>query len=212
LKQSKKARAFELFSQGYLPLSKEIKDLGLHPSNRYKYFYEWKALGKPTGILPRQNQSAMVGTKSPGGETIGGIDETQVKHKTPEILSQEEQGTEDIEDETEGIEEDLVPEEAEPEQPPKSDESIGGVDEAGGKRKKKAEEEKGKYEITVADPGIKCIVFLSKQTLALHEIAAAKQLELSKDGEGKLLLGDFLDGCVETFFKDRKLKLGLVEL
>ena len=212
MEQSKKARAFELFSQGYVPLSPEVKDLGLHPSNRYKYFYEWEAAGKPTGIEPRQSHSAMVSTKSLGGETIGSIDETKAKPKNdqgekpkpPETLSQEEQ-------EPEGVEEDIEPEEAKTEEPPIQKETIGGVSEAKPSRDKDEQPIKEKKIATlVPDEGIKCIVFLSKQTLVLHSIAAATQAELAEDGDGVLLLGDFLDTCAEDFFRVRGKKLGLI--
>jgi len=40
LKQSNKDSAFRLCSEGKTLTSPEVKALGLHSSNRYKYFYE----------------------------------------------------------------------------------------------------------------------------------------------------------------------------
>ncbi len=41
LKQTKKAKSFQLFSEVKTPSSAEIKTIGLYKTNRYKYFYEW---------------------------------------------------------------------------------------------------------------------------------------------------------------------------
>ncbi len=68
----------------------------------------------------------------------------------------------------------------------------------------------GNYVATIADDGIKCTVFLSLQTLALFKIAASTQAELSENGAGPLLLGDFLDTCAGDFFEVRGKKLGLI--
>ena len=82
MKQTKKAKAFELFSQGYLPLSQEIKALGLHKSNRYKYFTEWEKLGKPEVLIgASKGKSAPISSSTSSGETIGNIDETKAKPK-----------------------------------------------------------------------------------------------------------------------------------
>lgn len=104
MKRSKKSKAFELFSQGYTPTSPEVKELGLHPTNRYKYFTEWQKLGKPADTESRHSQTAMVSSKSPSGETIGGIDETKAKPEKEqkekpqpeEALSQEEEISEGV--------------------------------------------------------------------------------------------------------------------
>ena len=148
----------------------------------------------------------MVSTKSPGGETIGGIDETKAKPKPAEALSQEKQMPEGVEEEAEGIEEDIGPEE------PAPDEYIGGVDETRVREKKKDGEGRGKYEGTVADEGIKCTIYLSLQTLVLYKITASKHAQLSINGEAIFTLGDFLDTCAEDFFRVRGMKLGLVGL
>ncbi|KKN48237.1 hypothetical protein LCGC14_0654990 [marine sediment metagenome] len=205
MKQTKKDRAYALFSQGYLPLSKEIKDLGLYPSNRYKYFYEWEAAGKPPGLEQRQR----AGTKSSAGDSIGRIDETKAKPKPkaePEPKA-EEKTPEGIESEDEDIE----PGEAHPEKPKEKAEAIGVVSEGTeekGKGKGEAEHQEKKIATRVADDGIKCSVFLSLQTLALYKIAASTQAQ--HDGEEGLNLGDFLDTCAEDFFRVRGRKLGLI--
>ena len=211
MKQTKKAMAFGLFSQGYLPKSKELKDIGLYSSNRYKYYYEWEALGKPTGEQPHHSQSSMVSTKSPGGENIGGIDETKPKPKLSETLRQEEQSPEGVEDEAEEIEE--QPEtkpEAEPEKPKAQTEGVGVVSEVITPKGKdgKLEGAERKIATTIADDGIKCVVFLSLQTLALFKIASSTQAQY--DGGNSLLLGDFIDTCVEDYFDGRGKKLGLI--
>ena len=36
----KAIEAFALFSEGYTPTSPEVKELGLHASNRYEYSYD----------------------------------------------------------------------------------------------------------------------------------------------------------------------------
>lgn len=216
MKQTKKDRAYALFSQGYLPLSKEIKDLGLYPSNRYKYFYEWEAAGKPPGLEPRRS----AGTKSSAGDSIGVIDETKAKPKPkaePKVGPEpepKEKTPEGIEGEDEGIEgedEDIEPREVHPEKPKEKAEAIGVVNEGTeekGKGKGEAEHQEKKIATRVADDGIKCSVFLSLQTLALFKIAASTQAQ--HDGEEGLNLGDFLDTCAEDFFKVRGRKLGLI--
>jgi len=45
-KDSKKAKAFELFSQGKRPSSTEVKTLGLHKSTRFKYYNQYLSVHK----------------------------------------------------------------------------------------------------------------------------------------------------------------------
>ncbi len=46
-RNSKKARAFQLFSQGNGPSSPQVKNLGLHKSTRFKYYNQYLAVHKP---------------------------------------------------------------------------------------------------------------------------------------------------------------------
>ena len=46
-RDSKKARAFQLFSQGKGPSSPEVKTLGLHKSTRFKYYNQYLTVHKP---------------------------------------------------------------------------------------------------------------------------------------------------------------------
>ena len=212
LKQTKKARAFKLFTQGFIPSSPEIKAIGLYESNRYKYFYEWRDLGKPeVPVGASKGKPVPVGSKSTGGETIGGVDETKAKPKeqkpeaqSGEVLSQGEQIPEGVEEAERGeVEEEL-------EKPKAKDEGIGIVSEVVTLKGKdgKPEGPERKMATTIADDGIKCTVLLSLQTLALFRIAATTQAQF--DGGGELSLGDFLDTCAEDFFRVRGKKLGLV--
>jgi len=195
---TKRQAAFAYFDKGLSSSSPEVKALGLKSHTRYNYFLEWKKAG---GVAGTSNKSA-------GGESIGGIDETKQRGK--EAKSPEEEA--EVEDGEAGGNELEENKEAKPEEDLEPEESIGGVDESRGKKEGEGKEKKSKYEVTVASEGVRCVVYLSLQTLALYEIAAAKQAQLSKDGEAKLTLGDYLDTCSEQFFKVRNLKLGLVEI
>ena len=114
MRQTKKARAFELFKQCYLPISQEVKALGLHPSKRYKYFHEWENQGKPSEPSG-QGKPAMVSSSMPSGETIGGIDETKAKtEKDQKTEAQSEETISQEEQMDEGLGEDIV----KPEEPP----------------------------------------------------------------------------------------------
>ena len=46
-KDTKKARAFQLFSEGKGPSSPEVKTLGLHKSTRFKYYNQYLVVYKP---------------------------------------------------------------------------------------------------------------------------------------------------------------------
>jgi hypothetical protein len=43
-RDSKKAKAFQLFSEGKRPSDSEVKSLGIKPNSTYRYFQEWKKL------------------------------------------------------------------------------------------------------------------------------------------------------------------------
>jgi len=219
MKQTKKANAFRLFCQGYLPNSPEIKGIGLYPSNRYKYFYEWQAQGKPeTPIRSSGGQPSIGSSIMPSGETIGSIDETKIKPQkdqeqpSPPEEKDIEEGVEEGEEEGEGKDEAPSEKLGElPEEKPKvKEEAIGGVSEVVQSKGKdgKIEEPERKIATTIADDGIKCIVFLSLQTLALFRIAASTQGQFDEE---PLLLGDFIDTCAEDFFRVRGKKLGLIK-
>ena len=45
-KDTKKARAFQFFSEGNGPSSPEVKTLGLHKSTRFKYYNQYRAVYK----------------------------------------------------------------------------------------------------------------------------------------------------------------------
>ncbi len=193
---AKKEAAFALFEEGKTAISPEVKALKLKSHTRATYFWEWKR-GK-----------GVTGSQSRGGETVGGIDETrQIKkdENQQEVEEAETPKTEAI------LGEELEFEEPETEKP-QAQESIGGASEAREKEGKDKDKPSAKAGLTIAEEGIRCVVFLSLPTLTLYEIAAAKQVQLSGNGVAKLTLGDFLDTCAETFFKDRNLKLGLIKL
>lgn len=215
----RKDRAWLYFDAGLGPSSPEVKALGLKNQTRSNYFRDWRIdrekNGPPKVVEPEVKGKKAVGTgaKLPGGESIGGIDETK-KVVKKEAKPNPEEATVVEEEPGEKVEKEANPDEGDEavvgDDPgkvnlEKSEEGVGGLDET----KQKA---KGKGEVDVRAPGIRCIVFLSLQTLTLYEIAAAKQAENSKNGAPKLTLGDYLDKTSELFFLDRNLKLGLVDV
>lgn len=221
MKQTKKAKAFALFSQGFTPTDGEVKALGLHPSNRYKYFGEWQKLGQPAEPS-RQSKTTMVSSTTLAGETIGAVDETKAKPKaqTPEARPEEppapaEEGEELGVGEQKPPElwpEDIPGERARAEARTKQEETIGAVSEVVAQKTKEGEPPgpEKKIATTVAEDGIKCTVLLSLQTLTLYSIAKSTQAQLSENGDEELSMGDFLDTCAEDFFKVRGKKLGLI--
>jgi len=224
LKESKKAKAFALFSQGFTPSSLEVKALGLQSSTRYKYHKAWEDMGKPAGT-PGPSKPAMVSSTTLSGETIGAIDETKGKPRAqiPEIqqktTAQEKQVPLPVVEEEPEIEppelwpEDIPQEEARAKVKALAEaESIGGVNEVvtpKGKDGKPIGPEQ-RIATTVAEDGIKCTVLLSLQTLTLYSIAKSTQAQLAENGDGELSMGDFLDTCAADFFRVRGKKLGLI--
>ena len=106
LKQSNKDSAFRLCSEGKTLTSPEVKALGLHSSNRYKYFYKQNRLGQPSEHQPGQARSGQVQTQtsvvsftSSSGEAIGSIDETKAtkrKDQEKQSINSEAQMQEDL--------------------------------------------------------------------------------------------------------------------
>ncbi len=224
MKKTKKSKAFDLFSQGFTPSSPEVKAIGLHPSNRYKYFGEWEKLGKPAEPA-RKGQSSTVSSTRPNGETIGSLNETKARPRVLESEPQPEETAAQLEEEPEeepGVEPEpeLWPEDISEEEraraartlPETTDEIIGGVSEVVTPKTKdgKPVGPEQKIATTVAEDGIKCTVLLSLQTLTLYSIAKSTQAQLGENGDGELSMGDFLDTCAEDFFRVRGKKLGLI--
>ncbi len=202
-----KKKAFKLFDEGKLVHDPEVRALGLKSKTRSNYYWEWEQRAR--------GGQATNGSQVPSSkESIGVIDETKkIKKEVPVQQSQEpEQESQSENNKVEGNGEDDSSEEAKSGKSKVKEESVGELKESRGREDKKEKEGNSQNEVTIAGDGIRCIVYLSLQTLALYEIAAAKQARLSKNGEPKLALGDYLDSCSEQFFKDRNLKLGLVEI
>ena len=133
------------------------------------------------------------------------IEEGQKEKLSTGETGQEEDSSEDVKDQ-----EEISPPGGSPDKPPKAKaDVIGTANEvlaAKGKEGKPEEQEK-KIATSIADDGIKCVVFLSLQTLTLFRIAASTQAQYDN---GDLTLGDFLDTCAEDFFRVRGKKLGLI--
>ncbi len=240
MKESKKDKAFALFSQGFDPKSPEVKALKLQSSTRYKYHKEWENKGKPETTKNQTRASAVSSTK-PNGETIGAIDETRTKPKeqAPEVKPAPEEQTPPTNVEKppeepkaeaskekkvvviDGVAqtgeelwpEDIPQEQARAEARAKAGaEIVGGVSEVVAPKNKdgKIIGPEQKIATTVAEDGIKCTVLLSLQTLTLYSIAKSTQAQISENGDGELSMGDFLDTCAEDFFRVRGKKLGLI--
>lgn len=216
-KISKKARAFQLFTEGKDASSQEVKDLHLSGSARYTYYWEWNKLGRPSGpetLSPKPVNKAdapsgkqIASTKSktnlPGGESLASIVETgkpQQNEKLPEELK--ETPEEETEDKVEEAEKLKAEPGGEVEKPPKKVE--------GKAEKVEAPSGEGTQKIptTILGEGLKVTVFLSIGTLALYQIASSVQAQ--HDGEGELELGEFLDTCAADYFRVRGKILGLI--
>jgi len=199
--ESKKSRAYKLFSEGKKANSPEVKALGLKQGSRYGYYSKWNQEGRPDHIIHTEIV-ASASTQLDGGETVGGYVETEipVKAETPvaeaapvrEIL-------ESVEDEEDSEEAEAPGEETKP----KIEESPEG-----GKSKIELGldgNDKQSVSADVVGFGLPVRVNLSIKTLALYQIAA------SRSGDG-LTLGDFLDSVAADYFQGRGRDLGLIEM
>jgi hypothetical protein len=190
---SKKARAYELFVKGYGPYSAEVRNLGLKGSTRASYYAEWKAAG-----YPRPDTEELDNDFIPRGRNALSEASLAVEQPSNEVDNIEEQEVVTNDAEIEFVEEEDKSSEAE-----KSDETdLGSGEDGNGKQPAKGGR---KLRTMVAGQGLDIAVTLSLKTLSLYQYAAS----LNKD---KLTLGDFLDTCVEDYYKGRGLDLGLVEL
>ena len=224
MKESKKDKAFALFSQGFEAKSPEVKALKLQSSTRYKYHQEWLNKGKPE-TTKNQDKAPKISSTTPSGETIGAIDETKTKPRaqTPEIIPEVTPAPEPLPgvgEEPELWPEDIAAEEAakvareakaEREAKAKA-ETIGTVNEVPTPTSKDGKPigPEQKIATTVAEDGIKCTVLLSLQTLTLYSIEKSTQAQYAENGDGELSMGDFLDTCAADFFRVRGKKLGLI--
>jgi len=199
--ESKKSKAYRLFSEGKTSTSPEVKALKLKASTRYRYFSRWNKTGKPDHV-PHQERAGVGGTPLEGDEMIGGYEElaTPVKAEAPvaETASVREvpESAEDEEDdeEFEASEEEVTPETDEllEEHKPKIELGLDGND-------------KQSVSADVVGFGLPIRVHLSLKTLTLYQIAASRS-------EDDLTLGDFIDVVAEDYFRGRGRDLGLIEL
>jgi len=205
---NKKAKAFELFSQGFESSSPEVKALGLKANTRYSYFSKWNKAGQPSSLVvpekPTKAQKAILKKMSlPGGESIQNISE---------FRSNKVKGGEDIvKEETDKVKEGDT-EVKEPES--KDDEPQPKVDEPEPKDEKpegKPQTEKmgilsdGSTQIKqLSGQPVVVTVAISPKTLALYDIARSLN-----EGQ-ELTMGDFFDTSAEDFFNGRGWDLGLV--
>jgi len=208
MQESKKSKAYRLFSEGKQASSPEVKALKLKLNTRYNYFSEWNRTGKLDHIPLRERKGAK-GTTAAGetilesGEAVGGYAEpgTPVKAETPVAEVAPVQGTSELaedEEEFEALGEAAIPE------------PVDSLEELVEGHKSKIElgldgNDKQSVSADVVGFGLPVRVNLSIKTLALYQIAA------SRSGDG-LTLGDFLDSVAADYFQGRGRDLGLIEM
>ena len=198
--ESKKSKAYRLFSEGKEARSPEVKALKLTKATRYNYFSAWKREGKPDHI-PLRERGVAGGTVAAGetmlggGEAVGGYAEPGTPVKVEAAPVRETIELAEDEEEFEAMGEAAILE--------------GPLEEPPGEGKSKIElgldgNDKD-ISADVVGFGLPVRVSLSIKTLALYQIAASR----SDDG---LTLGDFLDLVAEDYFQGRGKDLGLMEL
>jgi hypothetical protein len=210
MSKSGRAKAFELFSQGYYYTDPKVKQLGLSGSTRRNYFQSWKSLGKPSKLTRTEN-NAKPSAKLPDGETIANVNENIVIPEPEENESEEGFYTEK-EDKIFEDEDDNIPDvSSEGDLVEIKDEEIDlGPDHAGnkvavGEKIEVPSDGKRKTFPSILSQGLQVTVNLSVKTLMLYQMAASMQ-------EEELVLGDFLDACVEDTYQGRGKDLGLIDL
>ncbi len=197
--KSKRQQAFALFEQGFVPGSDEVKAIkGLKSNTRWTYYTQWR---KIKGI-----KTVGQGTSAVTASTVEKV--APISEKPPPKPPTPPPTPEDGEAPAAGDREEKKEEE---------EDGFGladgeeGAPATGTEEKTAAVSErtpKGgepQYK-SVAGQGLLIQAKISVKTMMLYEIAAG----MTKDGP--LLLGDFIDTCVEDTFRGRGKDLGLVEL
>lgn len=185
-KTTKKDRAYALFCEGKVPTSPEIKALGVNDSTRYKYFYAWQADGKPDRVPEGPRHKASPAPSLPGGETVKAIDETKTLAEAEKAKEQAQKAK--LEDGLGAVSEES------------QDKEDGGGKSNGAKSPASSSAAK-----SVIGQGLTVTCKVSIKTMALYEYAGT----VAGD---ELTFGDFVDTCVEDFFRGRNQDLGIVKL
>lgn len=204
-KTTKKDRAYALFCEGKVPTSSEIRALDVNDSTRYKYFYAWQADGKPDRVPEGPRHKASPAPSLPGGESVKVIDETRTLAEAEKAKAEEEKAKR--KDKKANLEERLgaVSEEAEQKEDGEGKEDT--------EEKEDSEAKSGGPKFPSSSSGAKSIIGqgltvtckVSIKTMALYEYAATV-------GGDELTFGDFVDTCVEDFFRGRNQDLGIIKL
>ncbi len=218
--KTKKERAFELFDAGVPLNSPEIKRLQLKGSTKYNYYGEWK---KARGITDSTEEekdgirsSGVVGkTQLLGGETIAGLNEKDRPEKQEPVegpspaegetkqpgSEQEPLWAEDLTNEEISSLERIVEEQRASDKEPPEDKPPPD--------KGKEESSKEKARSSIIGEGLAIQVKISVKSMALFE--DARHRIFLNTGE-KIMLGDFIDTCIEDFYKGRGMDLGIVQI
>lgn len=221
--------AFKLFDQGKIPSSPEVKDLPVRPSTRRNYYYRWLRKQKPRPEeAPPVAASAI--EESPDVIKQSGqlpSDGTIIPKELGKVMSEDDIAREIKEEKEEKREPKTIS--SKPagvlelagsgdkgrdggrDEPPGGDGNEPPDDGEDGNGKEKENTPKGGDLTTVVyGSGIKLVVDLSIKTIALYQHAATEHIR--RGNKKPLKLGDFLDDCVEDFYRGRNLDLGLVEI
>lgn len=199
IKGSKKERAYQLFAAGYLPKSADVKALELKAKTVRNYYDLWKKAGRIVAPDGTETSDAFIpkGSKKTFSEA-----DLFIEPAAPES-SQE---GESVEREPSSVAEIPISESSDDE----GDEA-GEDKAANGKISNKGDGSspaaKGrKLGTMVAGQGLQVAVTLSLKTLTLYQYAASL---CTKEA---LTLGDFIDTCVEDYYKGRGLDLGIIKI
>lgn len=183
-------KAFAFFDQGKMPADPEVKALGLTHPTRWSYFSDWQKESQKPGYSAEKIDEIVETTSPPV------IDEVSTrKGKKPALLIDEtKRGVHSVEEaETEETEIHSVQPETE--------------------RKTDLVDGKGTpipmLPDFIAGQGISIRVEISAKSLHYYEIAATTA---TVAGDGNLSIGDFIDDCIEDFFRGRGQSLGLIKL
>ena len=197
---SKRKQAFALYDQGFVPGSDEVKAVpGLKANTRWTYYTQWRKIKGIKTVGQGAKPDGTTAVAASAGESVRVIAE-KVPPKPPPPPPPENGDTPEADKKEDEEEEDGFP-------------SLdGGPGAATGEAEKTAAvtEKVGKggepqYK-SVAGQGLLVQVKISVKTMMLYEIAA------SMTKNGPLLLGDFIDTCVEDTYRGRGKDLGLVEI